>query len=726
MPCADEIAALVAMVNDGRLSESEQQARALLTASPNSGMLWKILGVALMRQNKDALAALRRTTELMPHDAETHGNLGLALHDRGQWKGALASLRRRLAVEPRDIDALVAAANAHKALGQAREAVPLYRRALELDPRRVEARNNLGNAFLELCEHENAVGCYRLALRLEAGDAQIYCNLGNALRHLGRLEEAIASSQRAIALDPSLGVAHNNLGLSLAAQGQLEEAVASYRRALALNASDVDALNNLGTVLRDLGELREALALYARAVELEPGRAQSHCNLGHALLECRRIDEAMASYAQALALKPDNAVAHLSLSTVLRLQGRAGHAQASCQTALAIDPESVEALSLLGELRADRGQFSEAEELFKRAIAIDPDFPFAYFSIAAHRKMTGDDTAWLRGTESLLAKRLPLRHEISLRYALGKYFDDVEQHENAFGNYQRANELTKRYGADYDRAKMTRRIDEIMSRFDTASIRQRQSLGHASERPVFIVGMPRSGTSLAEQILASHPAVFGAGELTFWQSAFATYETAEIKGYVADSLIPGMTHAYLSRLTALSDDALRVVDKMPANFINVGMLHAAFPKARIIHMRRHPIDSCLSIYFQHFSNIHPYANDFDNLAHYYGEYVRITDHWRGCLPATALLEIPYESLVEDQEGWTRRMVEFIGLPWDPRCLNFHQTDRVVITTSKWQIRQKIHSSSVGRWRNYEKFVRPLWHLTGLAVNSHRLQMERTI
>jgi hypothetical protein len=174
-----------------------------------------------------------------------------------------------------------------------------------------------------------------------------------------------------------------------------------------------------------------------------------------------------------------------------------------------------------------------------------------------------------------------------------------------------------------------------------------------------------------------------------------------------------MARDYLARLTAMCGGALRVVDKMPANFLYAGLIHAAFPRARIIHMQRHPLDTCLSIYFQNFFNMGPYANDFDNLAHYYGEYVRITDHWRAVLPATTLLEIPYEALIEDQEGWTRRMLDFIGLPWDPKCLDFHQTERVVITASRWQVRQKINAASAGRWRNYEKFVGPLQRVMNL-------------
>ena len=476
---------------------------------------------------------------------------------------------------------------------------------------------------------------------------------------------------------------------------------------MTLDADYAEALNNLGNGLRDLGELPEAASLYSRAIELEPGHAASHCNLGHALIELRRFDEAVACYTHALALEPRYALAHLSLGTALRLLGRAADAEASCRAALAIDPNYVDALSLLGELRADRGRFSDAEELFQRAIAIDPDFPFAFFSIATHRKMTSDDSAWLKGVEALLAKRLPLRHEISLRYARGKYFDDLRQYENAFSEYRQANELTKRYGSRYDPAKLTRRVDEIISNFDAAFIRQLQAGVANSERAVFIIGMPRSGTTLTEQILASHPAAYGAGELTFWGSAFAECEAAGLKSPAAASRIAGMARDYLDRLAALSGGALRVIDKMPANFLYAGLIHAALPQARIIHMQRHPIDTCLSIYFQNFFNMGPYANDFDNLAHYYGEYIRITDHWRAVLPATTLLEIPYEALIDDQEGWTRRMLDFVGLPWDARCLDFHRTDRVVITTSKWQVRQKLNAASVGRWRNYEKFLGPL-------------------
>ena len=712
-----EIGGLVLLISQSRFGEAEHQARGLLAMNSDDGMLWKILSVALLRQRKDALPALRRTRDLLPQDAEAHRNLGAVLHDQGRWAEALASLNKALELQPEHIDALVDAANCMKGLGRAGDAISLYYRVLRLMPQHAEAQNNLGNAFLELRQYADAAGCYRLALQVKPNDAQVLCNLGNALRQLGHFDEALAASRQAIALDPKLPAAHNNLGLILAAQGHRQEAVACYRQALMLNPSDAEYLNNLGNVLRELGSRREAAAVYARAVELDPLRADSHCNYGNALIDLRRLDEAEAAFRRALTLEPDQPLVHLSLATALRLRRRTSDAEASCETALAIDPNHAQALALLGELRADRGRFSEAESLFQQAIAADPDFSFPYLSIATHRKMTTNDGLWLKGVETSLARPQPLANEISLHYALGKYFDDVGRYRNAFAQYVQANELSKRYGAIFDAAKLTHRIDTIIRSFDAAFVRQPMIEPSDSELPIFVVGMPRSGTSLAEQILASHPAVFGAGELTFWNGGFAAYRQAQIANQSGAELIPGLAREYLRRLAALAPSARRTVDKMPTNFMYAGLIHAAIPRARIIHMQRHPLDTCLSIYFQNFFNIGPYANDLQHLAQFYEQYLRVTAHWRSVLPASALLEIPYEALIEDQEGWTRRMLEFVGLPWDPACLEFHRTDRVVITSSKWQVRQKIYASSAGRWRNYQEFLGPLQRLLELPVHA---------
>jgi tetratricopeptide (TPR) repeat protein len=708
-PAPDEIAALMNMVSQDRLAHAEERAGTLLRAYPTDGMLWKIFSVVLLRRDKDAIPALRRAAELLPRDPEAHANLGAELRIRGHWHDALTSLRKSLTLQPRNPEALIDAAEVQRALGSPREAVVLYQEALHLDPSRRDAHNNLGNAFLELGDVAEAARCYRQALRLQTEDAQVLCNLANALRQLGESEEAITCSRRAIELAPRLSMAHNNLGLLLLARGERAAAISSFQEALRHSPDYIEALGNLGNALREEGQRREALAVHQRALQLDPRRADSHCNLAYVLLDYRQMSEAAASFRAALELNQNHAASHVGLAIAQRIQGLSAQAEASCQAALRLAPQRADVLLLLGELHADRGQFIEAQGLFERALAADRKCAPAYSSIALHRHMKRDDTVWLQGAQGLLAQPLPLDHAIQLRHALGKYYDDIAEYDRAFDHHRAANELTKRFGRSYDGPRLTSLVERIIAWCDAVAARRGRLEGSDSERPVFILGMPRSGTTLAEQILASHPGVFGAGEVRFWDAPFTGLEQALQRDQL-EQLLAEVAQQYLGRVAEQAGAALRITDKLPANFLYAGVIHRIFPRARIIHLQRHPLDTCLSVYFQNFFNAGPYANDLTDLAHYYGVYGRIMSHWRGVLPSQSLLEVPYEELVKDTEGWTRRMLEFIGLPWDPRCLDFQRTERVVMTASKWQVRQKVTTTSVGRWRNYEKHLGPLRHL----------------
>jgi len=600
--------------------------------------------------------------------------------------------------------------------GQWAAAATAYERTLQLAPDLHAARNNLGNVYGALGRHADAVRAFERVLASTPQDPEVHSNLSHALLRLGRAAESVAAARRALALDPGLGAAHNNLGVALAAQGNFAAAIESYRRALRVNPRDADAWSNLGNAHRDRGELRDALASFARALGVAPERADLHHHLGNALLDLGRLDEAAACYRHALGLQADHAGARLTLAMVLRRLGSPDEAETQCRAALRVRPDSAEALAFLAELQTDRGDFAAAEALFRQAIALDPESAPAWFGIAAHRKMTTEDAHWISATERLVAKSLPLRHAISLRYARGKVFDDIEAYDAAFAEYRQANDLSKRYGVRYDAARLEARVDELLARpLARTGVATPPPQDAPEERAVFVFGMPRSGTSLTEQILASHPEVFGAGELTYWDAARAQIER-EVGAAASQAAAPTCDASLLARLAAgfherlakLAPDARRVIDKMPANFMNVGLIHAALPQARFLHMQRHPVDTCLSIYFQYFANSHPYSNDLETLAHYYGQYRRLVAHWRSLLPAANWLDVPYEGLVADQEGWTRRMLEFLGLRWDSRCLDFYRTDRVVITTSKWQVRQKMHAASSGRWRHYQR------HLGALA------------
>jgi tetratricopeptide (TPR) repeat protein len=470
------------------------------------------------------------------------------------------------------------------------------------------------------------------------------------------------------------------------------------------------AHSNLGDALRELGRAGEAAASCRAALALDAHRAETHNSLGNALLDLGRLPEAAESYARALSLNPRFVKAYINVAIALRQLGNAAQAEAMCRQALQVDPAAAAPVALLAELQADGGRFAEAETLFKRAAELDPKMPEAWAGIAHLRKMTPDDASWQMQALRIAEGALAPRQEAYLRYALGKYFDDLGDYDRAFSHYLRANNLTKTYGPSHDRQQFTREVDRLIRTYDQAWARRPRDHAIQSPRPVFIVGMPRSGTSLAEQILASHRAVFGAGELPFWTDAARAHDAANPPN--TNEFAMALGKDYLRRLDELSTEAIRVVDKMPSNFLHLGLIHEALPNARIIHLRRNARDTCLSIYFQHFKTGLAYANDLEDLTSYYLDYLRLVEHWRTVLPTSALLEVSYEDLVVTQEQESRRMLEFIGLPWDPACLDFHRTERKVMTASKWQVRQKISSASVGRWRHYREFMGPLARLAG--------------
>jgi tetratricopeptide (TPR) repeat protein len=579
--------------------------------------------------------------------------------------------------------------------------------AARLLPDDAAAHNNLANALARLERFDDAVASYRRSLSLKPRFAEASNNLGHVLLALGRKDEALACYRQAVEVKPDFAEAHDNRGNACRELGRFDEAAASHRRALELNSNFPEAHNNLGNTLLDVGRLDDAVVSYRQALAYRPDFAEAHNNLGNALRALGRLDEAMASYRRAVEINPAFSVAHGNLGTVLRLLGRTADAESSCLRALELDPRMAAALAVLAESRADNGQFSEAEDLFRRAISIEPECADAWAGLARLHKMTRADAQWLEDAERIAARGLSHRREIPLRYAIGKYFDDIGDFEQAFVNYRRANELTKGHRIPYDPGRSAQTIDRIIGRHDTGWLARARNRGTPGARPVFVVGMLRSGTTLTEQILASHSCVFGAGELAFWSAAYASLSSSNHDGAPDRAEVEQLAAEYLGILGELSADAPRVVDKMPGNFLLLGLIHAALPEARIIHMRRNPIDTCLSIYFQHLEAPAAYAVDLEDLAHYYGEYARIMNHWRALLPDGAILDVPYEGLVNDQEGWTRKMLEFLDLPWEAQCLEFHRTARAVVTASKWQIRQTISARSVNRWRNYEKFLGPL-------------------
>jgi len=595
------------------------------------------------------------------------------------------------------------------ALGrQGKEAVEAWARAVRCSPDDPVAHLNLGNSLRGMGRLLEAAASYERALQLAPGFAEAHGNLGDLLLELGRIEEAAAACRRSIGIQPGRAEAHQILGKVLLSSGDHAGAAASCRQAIRVRHDFAEAHNSLGNALMKLARTEEAMASFRTALGIKPDFVEAHANLARALRSVGRLDEAVACYRRALELRPDFVAVCTELATALRLQRRTAEAEAACREALRLDPGSAPTLEVLAELRADAGRFAEAEDLFRSALALDPQSSEAWAGITRVRRMSPADVEWLAAAQRLLKRGLPPLRERSLRHAIGKYFDDVHDYENAFANYRLANELGKRWGPGHDRSRLSQSIDLLIRCHDREWLGRARPTANPSTRPVFIVGMLRSGTTLAEQILASHPQVHGAGELTYWSTELAAAlagNTPQIQ--LSDTGLARLGEDFLALLQRLAPHAVRVVDKLPTNFLSLGLIHAALPNARIIHLRRNPVDTCLSIYFQHLEAANTYANDLEDLAHYYREYRRLMHHWSTVLPADSVLDVPYEGLVGDLEQWARRMLDFLALPWNPRCLDFQDTARSVVTASKWQVRQQIDARSVERWRHYERFLAPL-------------------
>jgi tetratricopeptide (TPR) repeat protein len=496
---------------------------------------------------------------------------------------------------------------------------------------------------------------------------------------------------------------------ALFAQHRYAESAKRLEEALTLDARRADVHAKLGAALCCVGRYGDAENALRRAIELKPGLAAAYFNLGTLLRDKGEFAASETALRRAVKQDPKNALALASLGLTLGMRARLTEARECFEKALRLKPHDAGTLSSLGWLAGIEGRFQEAEGHYRAALEADERHPGARALLAGLRRMTDADRDWLEGAERTIADGVPPLEESKLRYAMGKYFDDLGKYSKAFEQYKRANELQKLVAAPYDRAARTKFADEMTGEYTRERLAQPAKGALDSSRPVFVTGMMRSGTSLVEQIIASHPQAKGAGELNFWNETGRKQQEG-----LDEARTKKLGESYLKILQQHSPDALCVVDKSTFNTDHLGLIHLVLPKARIIYVQRDPVDTCLSCYMQDFANVASFTMDLSDLAHYYREHQRLISHWRQALPEEALLVVPYAELVADPETWSRRIIEFIGLEWDPQCLQFHMTQRSVLTASNWQVRQPVYSRSVGRWRNYEKFIRPLLELRKLT------------
>ncbi len=605
---------------------------------------------------------------------------GWALERAGRASEAAAQYTGALRQDRDCVEALIQLGRLRFGEGRTGEALELLQRAAKANPTSADAHLALGAMLFELHQFDRALASIDRAIARNPLHAEAMLSRGDCLDQLGRSEAALASYDAAISLKPRMAEAHANRGHLLRRLGRLEEALAGYTQAMALQPRVAGHHSNCASVLNALGRHREALAEYDASLALHPGFAPAHYGRGAALFALGDSEGALQSFTRAANLRPAHADTWAQMAQTLGVIGRSEEAAIAAERALAVDGTSADAWYVRAQL--------------KRFTAGDQDLDRMEVALAQTDPRATED-------------------RLNLDFALGKAWMDAGDGARAFAHLDRGNAL-QRSRISFDLQAHLKVLDAMAASLDAEAVQRLGGGGHASDRPVFVIGMPRSGTTLVEQILASHPTAHGAGESPLVGQLAGRLPQA------GEGLIEALSPAelvrlgaeYAERLQALAPGAVRIVDKMPGNFLFAGLIRLMLPNARIIHCVRDPLDTCLSCYATRFTTGNPFAYDQRELALHYRGYERLMRHWRAVLPTARFMEVRYEEVVADLEGQTRRLLAFCDLDWDERCLQFHQTRREVRTASSSQVRRPLYSSSVGRGQAFADHLGPLIEALG--------------
>ena len=564
---------------------------------------------------------------------------------------------------------------------------------------------------------ETSKYCERI-LALNSGDAMAWAFLGNARMASAEYELALAAFDKALVLAPNTPMILVNRGSALFLLNRYDEAIGCLRRAIQLAPGTANAYFNLGRIYKTLGDFTQAATQFELAIRYDPDLADAYINLSGILFAMGRLDDAERVALNAIQTHPEIVNYRNCLVNLYMYRGEYDRALAECDTILEHAADNYAAKGSKASLLERRGEFEKAYEIIRELVdsgQLDVSGAEVYVKLCG--RFDDCDRA-VHCIQAMLQKESLDENRRSLNFALGYLLNRLHRYEEAFEHYRRANQLSC---VDYDFDEQVRKFESLKTVFSSENFGSLPKAANRSERPVFVVGMPRSGTSLVEQILASHPDVYGAGELEDMNKLIGSVQAVtrspnDFPECVTDLDAPRadqLANTYLAILDGLSADALRVVDKMPHNFRYLGMIAILFPGARIIHCRRDPRDTCLSIYFQSFNQTHAYGADLTTLGKYYREYEKLMEHWKSVLDMP-VYEIHYADLVADQEKYSRELIEFCGLDWNEQCLSFHETGRDVATASYDQVRRPMYKSSLERWRCYEPFIQPLLDELDLA------------
>jgi tetratricopeptide (TPR) repeat protein len=600
--------------------------------------------------------------------------------------------------DDRNFDALYRLGLLRLQQGRFGEAAKLFRRAIKVDRKSADAHHHLAFALSGQGRHEEAIERYQMALAIKPDLAEAHNNLAHSLQTLCRMEEARAHYEKALSIKPDYPEARNNLGIAVQALGRSVEAMAHYEAALILRPTYPDAHKNLANLLGAAKRYDEAAAHYETVLVARPNDWEAHVALGNMLCWLDRPDEAIARYEKALGYNPPAVEAHNGLGGAQRMLGRSEEAILHHRRALAIKPADVDAYNRLGTALQDLGKLEEANVAFAKALTLTSSKVSGSWNLANSKRFApGDSHLAMMQEVARDAGSLTAEERSELYFSLGKACSDLGDNRQSFQYLLEGNSL-KRSMIEYDEATTLGRPERVRAAFSATLMRDKEGCGDPSAVPVFIVGMPRSGTTLIEQILASHPKVFGAGELRVMANLAERVRgpggmaLPEAAATMSGEDLRRLGGEYLRAVRRLAPAAERITDKMPGNFVLAGLIHLALPNARIIHVGRDVRDTALSCFSLLFGRGHEFTYDLAELGRYCGAYRRLMDHWRDVMPGV-MLEVHYEGVVADLEAQARRIVAHCGLEWDAACLEFYRTERSVRTASTNQVRQPIYRSS---------------------------------
>lgn len=603
-------------------------------------------------------------------------------------------------------DMIGMAARAH-AEGRLDEAEAIAREALARDPFSAQARLLVGVVEAKTGRFTEAAQNLEEVVRQDRGSFHARMWLSKVYREKRRLPEAADLAGQAVGLHPNDPWALIQLGLCRLELREFEASLAAFKRAAQVAPGLAAAREGLGCALQALGKIPAAAQEFERAVALDPKSESAGLRLGEALLD--QLDFAAAEACARLMVQrfPNSPPARVLLARALMDQGRGGEALDHARRAAELAPNRASIVAVHGLILQNLGSIQEAGDRFKEAVALDPSLGHAYFALAYNRKVTEEDAPLIRTMEELVENpATPAGQRTHLEYALGKAKQDLREFGPAMRHFDEANRLTylSRFGTQrFDRKSYLLGVEFVEKVFTPRFMRAHSAAGIDSDLPIFVVGMMRSGTTLVEQILSSHSEIGAAGERFFWMRHRA--EALKNQGKELDpAAVARLAREYIAELESVAPENRRVVDKMPVNYSILGLLHLALPHAKIVHVKRHAVDTCLSVYTTPNRSRIEWSNDKGNIVFAYRQYERLMRHWIDCLPEDRVLHIRYEDLILEREETTRKLIRFCGVEWEDSCLQPEKNERSVLTPSVWQVRQPVYRTSLERWRNYEPWL----------------------